>query len=350
MQTQKNKKQVSLIDSIVAMRLNLLCFRKEEKMAKEFVLTEENYYSDEANHHYLSAHTLMDYMENKKTCWMKHNGKLKKKTTDALVNGLLFHTFVETEEAFRDTLSQYAIDYIFPKTKKANKEWENLFIEEQRPEDFQVLSPYKDVWEFITSHWEKRFDLWQTKPKWQKEVMLTATIGGTKFRGKLDALYVDTKKQEAVIFDHKTIALKGTYGRWYDIERDVYRDKTFMEEYHYDLQLSIYQELVHQTYGIPKENIKFQFGMLVKKGTTQFVEYPSGYVLTEQFNDDYLKHRTFSDEEKSNLTAMEYVERNAKKALAYINDPQPNDLSTDILYATLNADTSAKIPLENVRL
>lgn len=319
-------------------------------MPEEFILTEENYYSDEANHYYLSAHTLMDFLENPTVCWLKHNGKLKKKHTSALVNGLLFHTFMEEESAFQDTLATYGEQDIFPKKKSAKKDWESLFNGESRPEEYEVLSPYYDVWDFIISHWDKREVIWQTRPNWTKEKTLTGVIGGVNYRGRLDALYVNKEKNEAIIFDHKTIAIKGEhqYGRYYDAEQECWQDKTFLEEYNYDLQLSVYQELVHQNYGIPLENIKFRFGLLVKSGSTQFVDYPSKYLLTEIFGIEEISHRRYSYVGIGNLTAKEYVEKASAEAHALINNPNPTELDDTLLVQLVQEKQTESIPIKNV--
>lgn len=238
-------------------------------------INDENYYSQEMGKRYLSVHALMTYLADPSLFWLKQNGVLKNTSSPSANAGKIFHAFMHCKEDFdKEMLTLGKEPFSVGRKKLEPEEIMEMIYED--PSQLQPKADYVDIWNYIVRNWYRRDEIWEDD-EYVKEMILVGEIGEAPFKGRLDGLKIDGDK--AYIYDYKTIALKERYGFWKDAEGE-FHEKTFIEEYNYDLQMTAYAELVRQNFPQVKQ-VYITFGMLIKRGKTRFTEYPSAFVEAE---------------------------------------------------------------------
>lgn len=193
-----------------------------------FILTDENYYSLEANTRYCSASQLKQFIgsPNKPGCEARAmaeiRGEWKQETTKALLQGSILDALWENDDP----------DYIMSRFPEC--------ISSRGATKGQLKSEYQDAiaWYQLTLK-SKKFCEYMGG---EKQVIMTGNIEGLPFKIKIDSYHPDR-----AIVDLKTTK---TLDRDYRIFiPDSGERLPFYEAYGYPLQLAIYREVVRQNTG-----------------------------------------------------------------------------------------------------
>lgn len=213
------------------------------------ILTEENYYSVEADNEYMSCSQYQGFME----CEAKQLAKLQKRwveePTDAFIVGNFFHSHFESREAHQTFCIEH-MDRIY--TKASIKKYENAKAVMEKelavdgtskiiPEEhLEFLSPIKQA--------VKMIDVVERDPLMRQfidlpgehERIVSGTLFGVKWRGKLDKYVRDLR----FIIDYKTVA-----NIWETTYNPVTKTReTFVEKYGYLMRAAVYSIIEMQEY------------------------------------------------------------------------------------------------------
>ena len=305
-------------------------------------ITEENYYSSEIGRKYLSVHALMTYLDDPSRFWLKAHDKLQGTSSPSAKAGQVFHAFVNDKEDFDNRMIEHGLD-MFKLGRKKKDVVDVLDMVYDDPSQLTPKSDYQSVWTFIVKYWDKRHEFWEEKDHF-KELILTGRIGGVPFKGRLDVLKVE--KDHAYIYDYKTIGLKQSYGYWKDPETRQFYPKTFVQEYNYDLQMTAYAELVKQNFPNVK-NVYVIFGLLIKSGKHDFVEYPTSFINTEPVN-----VKSFNVPRFDGQTPKEILMHNSKLAydLLQLDEETFNKRFDNQLFTEMIMQTGKSLPIETFKL
>lgn len=190
----------------------------------DFKLTEENYYSLEADRIFCSASQYKKIYSMANRCEAKFMAELKgeyvPEKSDALIIGSLTDALFENE----GDLTEYS---------KAHPE---LFSTRGATKG-QIKSTYQKAFKMYERC--KKDTLFMAFMSGEKQAIFTGEIGGVKFKCKLDS-YIPGK----AIVDLKTT--KSIRQSFYDPDVGYIN---FIEKYGYITQMAIYQELVRQNTG-----------------------------------------------------------------------------------------------------
>lgn len=180
-------------------------------------LTDQNYYSAEADTAYMSASQFRSFMSCEAKALAQLNGEYPKTVTTAMLIGSAVDAMVE------GTFDRFA---------------------DEHPELFSTRGPTKGE---LKAEFKKAVELYErinqdpffmSYLEGNKQTILTGTIAGVPFKAKLDVLHPER------IVDFKTTA---DFKRTYDPEVGAY--VTFGEYWRYDIQGAIYRELVRQQFS-----------------------------------------------------------------------------------------------------
>lgn len=178
-------------------------------------ITNENYYSQEANLKYMSVSQYKDF----KKCEVYAMAKLKGEYVEEKSDSLLFSGYIDAY--FSGELEQFKQEY-----------GERLF--NSRTGEFKA--PFKNIPNVINAIENDPYFLSFHKGK--RQVIITGMIANVLVKGKLDFLFDDK------IVDQK--AMKDFAKIWIE---ELHRYGDFIEAYGYDTQGGVYQELVRQRFG-----------------------------------------------------------------------------------------------------
>lgn len=186
---------------------------------EEFNLTNENYHSPEARHHYFGTSMFKEFLKCEKMGLAKANGEFEEKSSDALTFGAYVDAY------FSNELDQFLLDH-----------------PEMFKKDGTLLSKYSNIQDVIDSiehTTDENGELIMLKYlDGEKQRIMTGEIAGVPFKIKMDAYHPGK-----VIVDQKI--MKDMEPVW--IERDGRNMKVdFIEAYRYDIQGAIYQEIEAQ--------------------------------------------------------------------------------------------------------
>lgn len=180
-------------------------------------LTNENYFSQQANQEYMSCSQFKDFMHCEVETLAKINGELVEEKTDAL----LFGGYVDAY--FSNELEQYKLD---------NPDMFNSKTGE-------LKAPFKKINEVIAAI--ENDEMLMKYLNGQKQVVMVGEIANVPFKIKIDSFH-----NGKCIVDQKII--KDLDLSW--VERNGKNIKTdFIDAYGYDIQGAIYQEIVYQNIG-----------------------------------------------------------------------------------------------------
>ena len=191
-------------------------------------LTNENYYSKEANLEYMSVSQWKDFAE----CEVMALAKIKGEYVEEKSDGMIFGGYVDAY--FSNELERYV---------EENKE--RLF--NSRTGEFKA--PFKDIPTVIQTIKDDPF--FYSFHKGQTQVILTGKISGVLFKAKIDFLFNDKIVDQKIMKDLKKM--------W--VEK-LHRYGDFVESYGYDIQGGVYQELGRQRFG---EQLPFILAVTTKE-------------------------------------------------------------------------------------
>ena len=179
-------------------------------------LTNDNYFSKESNLEYCSATQLKDFMKCEVEALAKVKGELVEEKSKALLFGGYVDAYFSNElDKFKEENPQ-----IFKKDGTLLKDFENA------NEVIKAIEEDKMLMDYLNG---------------EKQVIMTGTIGGVKFKIKVDALHED------MIIDQKIMS---SINEKIWIEQNGYNVKTdFVEAFGYAIQGAIYQSVVEQNTG-----------------------------------------------------------------------------------------------------
>lgn len=255
------------------------------------VLTHENYYSLEANREFLSVSNIKVFMscEAKSLAYLNEEiGRDEEK--EAFLLGKYVHSWNEGKEAhqkFKEENPQ-----IFSSQGKTKGQLKANF----KQAELMIKALEKD-------RYCKRF------LEGQKEVIIQGEIFGVKFKGMVDSLNVDHK----IFSDLKTTQ---------DIHKK-FGGLNFIENYQYDLQMSVYQELLYQQFGE-----KFMpYIVAVEKQSvpgTAIIRIPQ-YVLDRKMEDleiilDRYKKVISGEEQPTSCGRCNYCKQHKKQGVIGMED------------------------------
>ncbi|WP_127532769.1 PD-(D/E)XK nuclease-like domain-containing protein [Paenibacillus kobensis] len=170
-------------------------------------LTAENYYSNEADRHYMSVSQYKGFLKCEAAALAKLNG-WKEPTPEAFLVGSYVHS------AFDGTIEQFRSEH--PEIYTQKKE---------------LKAPFKQADEMIQTI--AKDSLCMTMLTGEHETIITATLYGVEWKARIDVLAPDNGR----IVDLKTVkSIREKY--WHDG-----RYVSFVEAYGYTTQMAVYSEL-----------------------------------------------------------------------------------------------------------
>ena len=199
--------------------------------AGDFQLTADNYYSREADVHFMSCSQYQGFLKCEAAAVAKLRGIWQpQQTSDALFQGQYFHSYFESPEAFT-AFCKAGFDKIF-KTKETKARGLEI-VGKYAP--FQRLDEMIKVVE--NDPLISKILVWPG----ENELPMVGLVGGIPWRMKMDKYCASSRR----IIDYKTSAnLRELYYNPATKER-----QTFVEEYGYMMRAAVYGEIERQTRG-----------------------------------------------------------------------------------------------------
>ncbi|MGH1649172.1 PD-(D/E)XK nuclease-like domain-containing protein [Enterococcus gilvus] len=190
-------------------------------MRETNTLSDENYYSNEADWQYMSVSQYKKFIECEAATVAKLNGEWETLCDPkALLVGNYVHSYFESEKAHQKFIKENKSKMF--SSKKPHGLLKDFKIGDQMIERFNREAAFRQ--------------LYQGK----KEVILTGEIFGIEWKGKIDCLNID----EGYFVDIKTT--KDIHEKKYDPYWGP--GSNFIERFGYLLQMGIYRELLEQEY------------------------------------------------------------------------------------------------------
>lgn len=182
-------------------------------------LTNENYFSLEADREYFSVSQFKNWMACQAATLAKINGKYEPMYGNALLVGSYTHAAFESDEAFQELVEENA-DSIFKKRggKYADFEQADLMIETLKNDKFAMFAM-----------------------EGEKELIFTAELFGVKWKAKIDSI----NHQRNTFTDLKTT--RSLSQRYWSDKYGKYVN--FVEAWDYVLQVAVYREIIYQNTG-----------------------------------------------------------------------------------------------------
>lgn len=190
----------------------------EKKEVEKFVLTNENYFSKEANEVYMSVSQWKDFAE----CEVHALAKLKGEYVEEKSKALLVGSYVDAY--FSNEMEQFKAEnpQIFKKDGTLLKDFEKANEIIKAIENDPLMMKYLGG---------------------KKQVVMTGVINGVKVKIKIDSLL------PYAIVDQKIMASIRELIWKYDEETKRNKQIDFVEAFGYDIQGAVYQEIARQNLG-----------------------------------------------------------------------------------------------------
>lgn len=189
---------------------------------EEFVLTQENYYSAEADQRYMSVHQYLDFVGHMGVvgCEARAMAKLNGEWHDETTTAMLVGSYVDSY--FEGTLEKFVEEHLecFTKTKP-----------------YSLKAPFKQAEKMIARC--EQDDYFMSTLAGEKQVIMTAYLFGCEWKIKMDS-YLPGR----AIVDLKTSA--DIHKAW---KVQDYGYASFVEYWGYTLQLAVYQKIVEINTG-----------------------------------------------------------------------------------------------------
>lgn len=205
------------------------------------ILTDENYYSIEANKEYMSCSQYQGFNDCEAKELAKLQGRWVDKPSEAFLVGNFFHSYFESEDAHKkfclDNLGEIYSKTSIKAYEKLAESNESLKAIGQEPEQdafekLELKAPFEKALVMIATL--KKDPLMQTflQMQGENEIFMTGKIFGTKWRMKMDKYIPSTR----FIVDYKTVA-----NIWETSYNPVKQERqTFVEMYGYTFRAAVY--------------------------------------------------------------------------------------------------------------
>jgi hypothetical protein len=177
-------------------------------------LTQQNYFSNEANQFYMSVSQFKAFEKCPASAMAEINGEYQRETSTSLLVGSFIDSYFEGEESMVNFINGHP--EIFTKTNTLKAE-------------------YKQANEIIKRI--ERDALFKSCISGKKQVIMTGEISGVPVKIKIDDLHDDKIVDLKIVKDFENI---------YDKEKG---SLPWFEYWEYDLQGAVYQEIVRQNTG-----------------------------------------------------------------------------------------------------
>ncbi|MDT2759300.1 PD-(D/E)XK nuclease-like domain-containing protein [Enterococcus xiangfangensis] len=186
------------------------------------ILSDENYYSKEADWHFMSVSQYKDFMRCPAAALAKIKGEWEPDNDKKpLLVGNYVHSYFESDQAHEAFKTDHK-DKLFSSRKPFGL-LKDFQIAEQMIERLKKESAFNQLYQG------------------EKEVIVTGELFGIEWKGKIDCLNIE----DGYFVDIKTT--KDIHERKYD---DYWGPKAnFIERYGYALQMAVYRELLEQQYN-----------------------------------------------------------------------------------------------------
>jgi len=182
-------------------------------MAHKLKLTNDNYYSKEANQAYFSVSQVKDFLKCEAYAMSKINGEWTEPPTPPMLIGSYVDSY------FEGTLEEFKA--LHPDIFKKDGSLKSDFIKAEK------------IIERV-----KKEELFMSCMRGKKQVIMTGELFGARWKIKMDS-YIP---HEAIV-DLKVVQ------KLRDVSYKKGWKQSFIEKWGYDLQLGIYQEIVRQNTG-----------------------------------------------------------------------------------------------------
>ena len=180
-------------------------------------LTQENYYSTDANLEYMGATQFKDFQKCEREALAKVIGEYEKEPSKAMLVGSYVDAYFSGElDQFKEKNPQ-----ILKKDGTLLKDFE------QANEIINVIENDPILMQYLSG---------------QHQVIMTGEINGVKFKIKVDSLLDDA------IVDQKIMSSINNL-EWQQDDEGRWKKVDFVEMFGYDIQGAIYQEIVRQNVG-----------------------------------------------------------------------------------------------------
>ena len=190
----------------------------ENKELENFVLTNENYFSKEANEIYMSVSSFKDFDE----CEVHALAKLKGEYVEEKSKALLIGSYVDAY--FSNEMEQFIKEnpQIFKKDGTLLKDFEKA------NEIIKVIESDPLLMKYLGG---------------KKQVIMTGVINGVKVKIKVDSLLPYAIVDQKIMSSIRELIWK------YDEATKRNKQVDFVEAFGYDIQGCVYQEIVRQNLG-----------------------------------------------------------------------------------------------------
>lgn len=196
-----------------------------------FILTDENYYSREADIHYMSCSQFQSFQSCEAATMARLRGEWKPDgSSDALFQGQYFHSYFEGPEAFK-RFCEAGFEQIF-KTKATKS---------RGTEVVGKYAPFERLDQMIATVEADPFMQSMIQLPGNVEQFMVGEIGGILWRMKMDKYVPDRR----LIIDWKTSA--NLWELYYNPETK--EKQSFIEEYGYMMRAAVYGEIERQNIG-----------------------------------------------------------------------------------------------------
>lgn len=193
-------------------------------ISKTFQLTDNNYYSNDANWHYRSKSQYWEFLQCEARALAELKGEYEPDINETpLLFGNYLHSYFESEDAHKKFLEDNKKSlYKYGKPEKGIKR------------DFLLADKCIDAL--------KDDDGFNALYQGTKETIVKGEIDGVKWMGKIDCLDLDHGR----FYDLKTV--DDIHKKHWDEDLHQYVD--FTKARGYDTQMAIYKELIKQTFDV----------------------------------------------------------------------------------------------------
>ena len=221
------------------------------------------------------------------------NGEIREqeKTNKALLVGNYLHTYFESQIAHENFV----------------KEHETELISKRGSTKGNLKREYQQADEMIKAL--ERQKLFNGVYKGQKEVILTGSLFGMKWKVRIDCLHVPQNEKDIPYFcDLKTS--RDLHGRFFDTKTKTWH--SFINAFSYDLQMAIYQEIIKQNYRM--KFTPFIFGVSKQEiPEVRAIQLTSNELQNalEELKQDmpHIKRLIYQEEEPKNCGKCDYCKQ-----------------------------------------
>ena len=204
------------------------------------ILTQDNYYTPEADMEYMSCSQYQGWQECEAKQLAKLQGRWVDEPSQAFLVGNFFHSYFEGEDAHAKFKRENLDIFTKSSVKKYNSMCEAValqramgIVSDKNPEEeLQLLAPYEQALKMIEVAEKDPLIKQFIDMQGQNEIFMTGEICGTKWRMKMDKYIPDTR----FIIDYKTVA--NIWETSYNPIKQV--RQTFVEMYGYLFRAAVY--------------------------------------------------------------------------------------------------------------